>query len=911
MNQVNPDSGSSIHTSLPALSQSETQYLEIFENLSDYVYLLEVTNDNRFRYLATNPAYEKLLHLKKGDLIGLYFGEYFEGFSKSATVEISLAAFAKCRELGEILEDEAYLQTPFEVRWFFSTLIPLKDHNGVVKRILTISRDTTERKKAEQEISFMSFTLDQLHEAVLLVDMENCLHFRYVNDRACQALGYCREELLQMCIGDITTTKQDTLVCPDEPICLEFFDHFESNLRHKDGHNFPVEISCSNLAYDNKLMRVCVVRDITERKNIEQERSSKLWFFKSMNLINKAIQSSDDLKIMLNAVLESVLDIFDCDRAFLIYPCDPSSESWRVPMECAKPEYPGAFALNLSRPIGDEIKPLLELLLNHDRPIQLGPDAELPLPDESTIIEFNIKSIMVMAVFPKQDKPWGFGIHQCSHPHLWSTDEEKLFQEIGRRLEDALTSLTSYQNIKENEEKYRTLAENIPDNVARYDLQCRRVYMNTRMIETLGKPLESLMSTIPIDAKYRAGLEKVIATGETVLIDHILQAQDGNSNFHQILMAAERNAMGKITGAIAIGRDLTQKWQMQISLAQREREFRTLAENSPDIIVRYDRACRRIYFNQVYKETFGLETVNALHTTPLDFWGLHSPDAQSYMELLEHIFQTHTKKNIDAELFNKDGQLRYLGMYLVPEVDYNNNVVSILCCSRDITLLKTAEQRRETAREEERKNIARELHDELGQRLTALNMDLFRLKMRFGADNPELIEQINNISSAVEANIQVLRNVVTLLRPAVLDMGLVTALKWLTNEFSNRNGIPCELRLPSQELKLEDNLATMIFRIVQESLTNIIRHAQASKASIWLDQNQNYFLLEISDDGVGFDPKSNHKPNSLGLKGIRERVQMLGGKLSIQSKPNCGVKLNILIYKSKLPKGSIVQQQFF
>jgi signal transduction histidine kinase len=243
----------------------------------------------------------------------------------------------------------------------------------------------------------------------------------------------------------------------------------------------------------------------------------------------------------------------------------------------------------------------------------------------------------------------------------------------------------------------------------------------------------------------------------------------------------------------------------------------------------------------------------------------------------------------------------------VPEIDRYGEVCSVLSVSRDISELKAGQQRleesgaqlraltvqREETREDERKRIARELHDELGQRLTALRLDISRLRLRFGQENPALLEQVLEMVAAVDATIHVVRNVAARLRPAVLDMGIVSALEWLIADFGKRSEINCTLLIPCSDINLDDTQSTVIFRIVQESLTNIVRHAEATNVQVGLIREHDCYLLEIQDDGKGFDPHTRPKLGSFGLLGIQERVLMLGGEYSIESSPGRGVKLSV------------------
>jgi signal transduction histidine kinase len=199
---------------------------------------------------------------------------------------------------------------------------------------------------------------------------------------------------------------------------------------------------------------------------------------------------------------------------------------------------------------------------------------------------------------------------------------------------------------------------------------------------------------------------------------------------------------------------------------------------------------------------------------------------------------------------------------------------------------------RERAREEERMRIARELHDELGQALTALRMKIALLRVEFGQDNPALTHHVGKMNELVDRTIGVVRGVASALRPAALDMGVVPALEWLVKEFRANSDIDCELVAPEPSLGLGDGVDLAIFRVAQESLTNVTRHARASSVRMTLQARDDQCTLEVCDDGCGFAP-DDIEHDKFGLVGMRERVEMLGGEFFIASAPGEGTALRV------------------
>lgn len=201
----------------------------------------------------------------------------------------------------------------------------------------------------------------------------------------------------------------------------------------------------------------------------------------------------------------------------------------------------------------------------------------------------------------------------------------------------------------------------------------------------------------------------------------------------------------------------------------------------------------------------------------------------------------------------------------------------------------------ERIKEDERKRIAREIHDELGQNLLALRIDIAMLYARTGSTHPKLNKKVHAVLDHIDSTMKAMRAIINNLRPTVLDLGLNAAIEWQVKEFQRRTGIACELVMAEKELMLDDNLATALFRILQESLNNVFRHARATKTRIELVRNGNKLWMSVTDNGVGIFPGCRRKANSFGLVGIKERVSTLGGELTIDTGREQGTTLTVTI----------------
>ncbi len=339
----------------------------------------------------------------------------------------------------------------------------------------------------------------------------------------------------------------------------------------------------------------------------------------------------------------------------------------------------------------------------------------------------------------------------------------------------------------------------------------------------------------------------------------------------------------------------------QEELAAREQRFRTLADNLPDNVARYNLECQVVYANPpLRKVARAFSGQSPIGKTPIELFP-GNDEAIRYQSTMDRVMKTGTPEYLEITLPYPPGEISIHQMSFVAERRGNGEIRGALVIGRDITVLKETEQqlkesnskikalaqRRETAREEERIHISRELHDDLGQYLTALSLQTSALNIEFADTNPALRTKLELILSLVNRTKKVARNLSRKLRPVELDMGLEAGVQGLVEQFSAQYGINCELRLDQDTDKLSDTHAAILYRVVQESLTNIARHAEADNVEIVLQCRDGGVILEVSDDGKGFDP-TKVKPTSFGLIGMQERLLAVGGEFEICNEPHHG-----------------------
>lgn len=258
----------------------------------------------------------------------------------------------------------------------------------------------------------------------------------------------------------------------------------------------------------------------------------------------------------------------------------------------------------------------------------------------------------------------------------------------------------------------------------------------------------------------------------------------------------------------------------------------------------------------------------------------------------------------------KDGGIVNVSLNISPIRDASGEILGMSAIARDITESKVREDqlrrsterlralstRLQSIREEERTTLARDIHDELGQRLTGLMMDLVSLSQKPPKEKDVLAQRIKSMESIIDDTIKLVRRISAELRPGILDdLGLVAAMEWQLNDFKKRTGIECEFLSECDDSGLDHDLSTALFRVFQETLTNIIRHAHATHARIEINDRDGFITLTIEDNGKGISEAEISDSSSLGLLGIRERVFIFGGDVHIAGAENRGTQVVVKI----------------
>ncbi|MGH7595821.1 MAG: response regulator [bacterium] len=415
----------------------------------------------------------------------------------------------------------------------------------------------------------------------------------------------------------------------------------------------------------------------------------------------------------------------------------------------------------------------------------------------------------------------------------------------------------------------------------------QRVMERTTQLENINLELE-----LEIDERKRGEAEILTLNAglERRVLERTAQLEAANQELHDEI--AERKRIEEVLSH-------------QTSILQ------SILDSMADAVIVVDAEGKLLLFNPAAEQIHGISSTNGASDDAMGHYGLYLPDMVTpYPAERLPLARVLRGEAADAiEIFVRHPQARK-GIWVSANARPLNGDDGVLqggvAVIRDITESKLAEQELrnsreqlrnlsvylESVREEERTHIAREIHDELGQVMTALKMDLSWLSKRLPKEHEPLLEKTKSMSKLIDMTVQTVQRISAELRPGLLDdLGLVAAIEWQTGQFRERTGIECEAALDLDGVNLDRERSTMFFRILQEALTNVVRHAQATKVKIDLTKRGRKLLLKVRDNGKGITNNQVYETKSLGLIGMRERAHHFRGNVKIKGIQNKGTIL--------------------
>ncbi|HSN41407.1 MAG TPA: PAS domain-containing sensor histidine kinase [Burkholderiales bacterium] len=429
----------------------------------------------------------------------------------------------------------------------------------------------------------------------------------------------------------------------------------------------------------------------------------------------------------------------------------------------------------------------------------------------------------------------------------------------------------------------------------------------------LGQPLEMLIPE-RLRRAHREHIERFGATGVTsrrMGLSTVLVALRANNEEFPIEASISQHSEDQGKFFTVILRDVTERSRVEEMLSRDETRLRGILDSAMDAIITVDENEHIVLFNPAAEAAFGCPRDEALGAPlawfiPERFRASHSGHIKRFGEGGVASRRMATQRIVTG--LRRNGGEFPIEASISWHSEHGRKFFTVIL--RDVTervradeaLRRSKDELRELAaiassvREQEKNRVARELHDELAQALTALKMDLAWIKDSLPAGQQQLWPKLEAMQAMLDSTVKATRRIAADLRPLMLDdLGLIPAAEWLVQNFVERSGIQCEFEFDPPELELQDPHATAVFRILQESLANVARHAQASLVSVTINVRGGEVMLRVRDNGRGFEPGSPRKPNSFGLVGLRERAHLLDGEISVDTAPGKGTLIDVRI----------------
>ncbi len=807
---------------------------EIFERVSDAFVAL----DENWNYTYVNDKAYENFDRPQGSLIGKNMWQEFpEGVGKPF-----YHAYKKAMETQQIIQiEEEFL--PWG-KWFENTVYP--SPNGVS----IYFKDITDKKKSEirireSEVKYRSL-VEHASDAIFIATQEGkILEF---NTSFALLCGYGKEELFGKDIKDILF-EEDLKKMPlqVEKLFLENQLITERRIKRKNGSALMTEVSSTVLPNGNFM---AVIRDITERREMEEQ-----------------IMREKDLSDSIINSLPGLFYLCRNDGKFL---------RWNQNLETVS-GYSTAEIIAMS-------------------PLDFFDTDEKQMINDSISMVFTEGQSQIVAnLYSKKKKKTAYFFTGIAITY----QNQECFLGIGIDLTEQKKA--EEEALEIHREMYTAL-NRINDSVISVDNEWRYTFLNDAALTihplgregTLGKTLLEVhpeLEKTELWPKYQEVMKTKVAA-------------EIESFYEPLNFWTSVKVYPSKDGLTFFYKDISERKITEEELKKSEEKYRLLFDNNPlpmwmiDVdtlnIIDVNEAAI-VHYGYTRDEFMGM---NIRNIRPAEDIGKVEEAARAHNNSIRKVGTwTHVKKDgtlIKVEITSHDVNYQNRKTRLILSNDITDKVKVEDALLKLNGELRELYARQQNIREEERKSIAREIHDELGQLLTGLKMDMSWLKKKIAEKQPELTEKMNETIGLLDESVKTIRKISSELRPGILDdLGIMDALLWLCKDFEKRTEIKCSIHNLAGNIECSDGTKVVLFRIFQETLTNVMRHAAATTVEAEISADKTTLTMQITDNGIGFDVTRNTK--TLGLLGMKERIANINGQLYISSAVGRGTSITIIV----------------
>ncbi|MGO8818767.1 MAG: PAS domain S-box protein [Terriglobia bacterium] len=848
-----------------ALRESEERYRRLFEVESDAILVLDAEKE---RFLDVNAAASELYGYTHDEFLGLTPEEI------SAEPEKTRASIAHEWMHAQLRWHRKKDGTVFPVEITGNRFLDRKRNIHVAA-----IRDITERQRAEEVLRLTQFSVEHASDAITWANSEGRIVF--ANEAACRSLGRSREELLSLAISDIDRNlRPEVWRAQWEELKARGSKTFETEHESKSGAVFPVEVTANYVEFGGKEYCFAFVRDITESK----------WAEEQLRKLSRAVEQSP-----------ATVVITDVEGN----------------MEYVNPKFTQLTGYTFEEAIGKNPRILKSGMV---------PDATYRDLWQTVLCGGQWRG-----EFANKKKSGEVYWESASIvPIRGSTGAITHFLAVK---EDITERKRGEIALREAETMLRFFVQHAPAAIAMLDREMRYLVVSQRWMtdfrlgdqDIQGHSHYEVFPEIP--ERWKEIHRRCLAGAVETCPEDPFTRRDGLVDWLRWEIRPWRRIDDNIGGIIICSEHITERKQAEEALRESEARYRAFIEHSREGVWRVEleqpipislpaeeileRLMQYGYLaecNLAHAHNLGFSTISEIVGKPLRDL-VPSADEGRVESFRAEARSGWHNRGIEFRSRDKSGNLRHFVRTEVPIV-CNGMLVRSWGITRDVTDLKRAEEEQqrsleqlralagqlESTREEERKRVAREIHDQLGQSLTAIKMDFSSWLRELPSGANQDTKRTASILELVDESIQTVRRISTELRPGILDdLGLAAAIEWAGEDFESRTGTTCKLDLSRDDIAVNPEQATAIFRIFQETLTNVARHADASAVDVRLANFNNNLTLEVHDNGRGI-PKEKHSiGGSFGILGMRERALLLGGEVTITGPPGSGTTVRVRI----------------
>lgn len=818
---------------------------------------------------------------------------------------------------------------PSEIWWLIlAGIIVLFTFIGIIVASVLVSNRKLFRLQQEK--------LDEIRKSEKmysdLFNNVNDLVFVHQFDGTILKINYAVEKLLGYKAEDLIGQKFQTVFNIPNNTFYNYIHSLDQNdtsigilrLRARDGRELIFEYQNTIVSQFNfpKTIRG-IARDVTERQRAEE-------LIRRKDILLSAVADASNLLLAMpehldaiNQVLQILGKATQVDRVYVFENHkDPisgellTSQRFEWCNEGIEPQLDNPLLKNL--PYSDpQVKPFYDKAIKDK--LYTGIVRFMSEPERNILQQQDIKSVLIIPIYIGK-MFWGFiGFDDCTTEREWSDTEKSVLKTAAGSIGGLIGLMELEKKLKETNIFLTSILESsITISIITFDLSGVIQYWNSgaenlfgfSASEAIGKKIVGLIINEE-DQLTRSKIENLSYAAKrlktTQSSEVMFYHKNGKQLWVYLTISPIINDKGDVIGLSSIGEDVTQRKITELALLQNEEMFRNVWENSVDGMRLVDEEAKIKLVNKAFCELVEMPYEKLIgQNYNICYYHQFEEDIKSFIENIRYD-KIPTRQSTIVRLWNgKEIPVEISNSFIV----FQDNKRVLLSIFRDISeqkeyerKLKTSEEKYrrlalhlQTIREDERTKIARDIHDQLGQLLTALYFEISSIRTMKKIEKQELDNRLDSINNLIDNLIESVQRISSELRPAILDdLGLIPAIEWEVSNFQNRTQIETKLNIKVEQHNFSKKTSTVIFRILQEALTNVARHSKASKVSIDLSIKNGYFIMVIKDNGIGITKEKFSDPKSIGIMGMKERAYSIKGDLEIESEVKKGTSVILTI----------------